>query len=177
MNKGLKIVSIVFIVIYVFVVLFSSLFIIMENDYGITKCKDNYYVIINKKNENGKSKDGMLVVVKDLKIKDIKENDEVFLYKSDSNNKVYVGPSIANKVYAEEDEPYITVENELSVYREDSVLGKSVNKINGLGKIIEVLTKKWVFLVFMVIPCCVLAVYIIYTIIKYISMKNEKEEE
>ena len=176
MKDVFKVLSIVILSFYVLIVVFVSVFILIENEYGISKFKDNYYVIINEENITDNYKLGDLVVVKDKKISDLKEWEEVFVYKSDSKNNVYVGINYIDEIH-NDDEPYVLLKNEYGIFRDDTIVGKGVKRIGKLGAYLEVLSRKWIFLVFIIVPCSLLAIYELYYMFRYLIFGDKKTYE
>ena len=176
MKDVLKVLSIVVLSFYILIVVFVSVFILIENEYGVSKIKDNYYVIINDENKTDNYEIGDLVIVKDKRIGDLKAGEEVFVYKSDSKNNVYVGINDVDEIH-NEDEAYILLKNEYGIYREDAIVGKGIKRIGKLGAYLDVLSRKWIFLVFIIVPCSLLAIYELYYMFRYLIFGDKKTYE
>ena len=138
-KKILKIITSVILIIYFIFVLLLSIFILMENEYGISGTKNKSFIIINEINKNNNYNSGDLVIVKNKTFDEVVVGEEVFIYKSDSKNIIYVEPSIITS--KNEDNKYITIENDNGVWDEKLIIGTKKNVISKLGKIISFLKK------------------------------------
>ena len=176
MKKIFKIILIIFIVLYVVSVLAISIFILKENTYGVSEYKDNVYVLIDSKNETSKYEKGSLVVVKKKSIKSLKENEEVFVYKRDEDRSIYVKSGVIKTIVDDGTNPHIMLEDDDNTFREDLIIGKSVNVIKRLGGIIIFLESKWVFFFLIILPCSLLAVYEVYYIFKNLVFSTKIPE-
>ena len=175
MNKFLKYFLITLLAIYFIVVIFISILVIKENDYGITTFGEKHIIVINKDSQNDDYKDGDLVVVKDKKLAEFKNGDEIFLYESGVENLVDITIGKIKEVNLESDPNYITIENDAGYYKEDSILGTYFNKYGCVGKIIRFLESKWVFLFVLIIPSAILLVVELYLIIKRIIINRRNK--
>lgn len=173
MKKFLKILLWILSIFYFLIVIFISILVIKENEYGITIFGNNYYVIINDNSENDIYKNGDLVIVENKNINELTENEEVFLYESNSNNEVNIKIGNIKEISLESNPQFITIDNNIGFYRNDSILGKYKNKYNGIGKIINFLEKKWVFLFALILPTAVILIIELYLIIKKV-ISNKK---
>ena len=166
MKKFFKILLWIISIIYFLIVILVSILVIKENEYGITTFGNNYYVIINENSENDVYKNGNLVIVENKKIDELKESEEVFLYKSNSNNEVNIKIGKIKDINLESNPKYIIVDNDIGFYREDSILGIYKNQYNNIGKIINFLEKKWIFLFLLIVPTIVILIFELFFIIK-----------
>ena len=173
MKKFLKILLWIISIIYFLIVILVSILVIKENEYGITTFGNNYYVIINENSENDVYKNGNLVIVENKKIDELKESEEVFLYKSNSNNEVNIKIGKIKDINLESNPKYIIVDNDIGFYREDSILGIYKNQYNNIGKIINFLEKKWIFLFLLIVPTIVILIFELFFIIKKLKRREE----
>ncbi len=173
MKKITNILSYILLFIYVLIVLFVIVFVLNENEYGISQFKNYSYVYINNINKSDNYEMGDLVIVKKVKFESIKENQELFIYKSSDKNVVYVKPFNVKEI--DNENKTITLKNVDGVYKDSLILGKRVDKYKKIGQIIEFLTNKNIFLLLIIMPCLFLVVYLFYSIIN--NLKNEDEEE
>ncbi len=174
MKLLLKILAYILLFIYILVVVSISIFILLENDYGISHYNDYSFIIINEKNKNIHYENGNLVIVKKVDINTIKENDEIFVYQSDKNNNVFVNIKNVSEIIKDETLPYITLKNQDGIYKEELIVGKKSKIIKTIGKIIEILSKKWVFFLFIILPCSILAIYELYYVFRYLIFDDKK---
>lgn len=183
-NKKLviRIILGVFLIIYFLLVILLCTFVLKENKYGITESKNKVYIIINKNNENDKYKKGSLVVVKKENINTIKEGNELFTYKSDDSNKVYVSISKVEKISLDTNPKYYVLEGDTGNYISNSIIGTHIKTINGLGSVINFFKNKIVFVIFIILPPLAFIMYEIYCILKifgivpYKRVKKIEEE-
>ena len=173
MKKFFKILLWIISIIYFLIVILVSILVIKENEYGITTFGNNYYVIINENSENDVYKNGNLVIVENKKIDELKESEEVFLYKSNSNNEVNIKIGKIKDINLESNPKYIIVDNDIGFYREDSILGIYKNQYNNIGKIINFLEKKWIFLFLLIVPTIVILIFELFFIIKKLKRREE----
>ncbi len=182
-KKIIKIILGVIFVIYFLLVVLLCTFILKENKYGISETSNKVYVIINKNNETDKYKKGSLVVVKKENINTIKEGNELFTYKSDENNNVYVSISKVEKISKDTNPKYYVLEGDTGNYKSNSIIGTHVKTINGLGSIINFFKNKIVFFIFVILPPLAIVMYEVYFILKlfgigtYKKVKKESKEQ
>ena len=181
-NKKLiiRIIIGVFLLIYFSLIILLCTFILKENKYGISESKNKVYVIINKDNETDKYKNGSLVVVKKENINTIKEGSELFTYKSDESNKVYISIGKVEKISLDTNPKYYVLEGDTGNYKSNSIIGTQIKTINGIGSIINFFTNKIVFFIFVILPPLAFIMYEIYFILKFLGVgenKNIKETE
>ena len=181
-NKKLiiRIIIGVFLLIYFSLIILLCTFILKENKYGISESKNKVYVIINKDNETDKYKNGSLVVVKKENINTIKEGSELFTYKSDESNKVYISIGKVEKICLDTNPKYYVLEGDTGNYKSNSIIGTQIKTINGIGSIINFFTNKIVFFIFVILPPLSFIMYEIYFILKFLGVgenKNIKETE
>ena len=157
--------GVVFVLYFLFVILLCT-FILKENKYGITESNNKVYVIINKDNSNDKYKKGSLVIVKKENINTIKVGNEIFSYKSDSNNKVYISIDKVEKISLDTNPKYYVLEGDSGNYKNNSIIGTHLKTINGLGNIINFFKNKIVFIIFVILPPLALIMYEVYYILK-----------
>ena len=173
-KRLLKIILWIILVLYVLLVLFISFLILEQNAYGITEINNNSYIIINDHNENDTYKKGELVIVKNLTIDDIEENDEFFYYESDENNNIFARSAIAYKTFKNTEEKYITIENKEEVIKEENIIGKRIKVFKKYGGMIEYLENRWIFFIFIILPCSFLAVYETFYIFRNFIFVNRE---
>ena len=181
-NKKLviRIIIGVFLLIYFSLIILLCTFILKENKYGISESKNKVYVIINKDNETDKYKNGSLIVVKKENINTIKEGSELFTYKSDESNEVYISIGKVEKISLDTNPKYYVLEGDAGNYKSNSIIGTQIKTINGLDSIINFFTNKIVFFIFVILPPLAFIMYEIYFILKFLGVgenKNIKEQE
>lgn len=172
MKNIIKIILWILLLIYVLIVLSLCIFILNQNSYGITEFNNKSFVIVNEKNKYGNYKDGDLVVVRRKDFNSLEIDDEIFIYKSDEKNYIYVHiDKIKNINKVNKD---VTLFSDEQDYNDEFILGVSENKIEHLGGIIEFLEGKWAFFTLIILPCSFLAIYEVYYIFKYLLFGEKK---
>lgn len=166
-------------IFYFSCIILLSLFILKENKYGVTVINNKTYVIINDSNKNSTNKKGSLVIVKNMDINSLMVNDEVYVYESDKKNIVYVNTGIVESVHDNSEglEPYVRLKDNNSYYRSEAIIGIPSKKISKIGGIIEYLERKWVFLLIVILPSALIALYEIVYIFKNFVFGYKKIEE
>ena len=176
MKLVLKILGYTIMICYFIITIIISVFVLKENEYGISKFNGKYFLTINFDNENDKYNKGDLVIVKDKELDNFKEGEEVFLYNSGIKNKVDIKVCTVKEVSIDSNPKYITVNEDNGYYRSDSIIGESIKKISYLGGIVDFLKDKIIFLVLLVIPAFILLVFELYLLIKKSNeIKNQND--
>ena len=173
----IKIIIGIFLIIYFLLVILLCSFILKENKYGISESNKKSYIIINENNKTDRNKKGTLVVVEKKNINNIKVGDEVFTYKSDEKNKVYVSISKVESISLDTNPKYYVLEGDTGNYKSNSLIGTQIKTISSLGSIITFFTNKIVFLIFIIIPPIIFIMYEAYYILKYLDIGITKELE
>lgn len=152
--------------VYFALVISLSIFILNENDYGVTVYKDYSYVIITDDNVGKNTDVGMLVVVKNIGFDNYIEDDELYVYESDTQNKVVVKYGFISNIN-KDGLRYVVLKDKKASYKEELILGVPVKKIYKIGGIIEFLKDKWIFLMLIIVPSSFIAIYEIVYIFKH----------
>ena len=156
-------------------VILLSLFILKENEYGYTQIKDTTFVIINEYNNGPTTEEGMLVVVKNIGFNKLIINDEVYVYENSKNN-IIARYGILDKINDEEVNKYIELKDVDASYKEEYIIGVPTKKITKIGEFIEFLSQKYTFMLLVLLPSSLIAVYEIYYIFKNFIIDRKKED-
>ena len=173
MKKVLKVLLGLLLSVYFIIVIISIVFVLSRNKYGVSRIGSHAYGYITKEIKNDKYKKGDLVIIKDKSFNSIKKEDELFIYKTDKSNNIYISSAVVESV--DFDNSFIILKGEFGVYREDSIIGKCVKRISKVGGFFEFITRKNMFLLLIIIPCLGLFIYEIYGIIKNMVSINKEE--
>lgn len=176
MKKAFKIMKkvvlgIILVVYFVFVIA-MTLLLLNFNDYGVTEFGNKSLLIIRDKISNENYKMGDLLVVESMKLDEIKEGQEIFVYRVEHNGSVSIDVGNVDKTY--KDENAISFQNG-ATYSMDFVVGKNTKTYNNIGKYLAIIESKWGFLFIVLVPCFLIFVYQIYNLI--IEIKYNKNDE
>lgn len=159
-------------VLYFAFALCMTILLLNYNKYGITQFGETSLIIIKEDVSFDGYKKGDLVLVKDTKIKDLKENDVVFAYKLDENRSVHVQVGNVGKIY--EEEQAITFKNG-NTYSKEFLAGKPYEVHNNIGTVLSVIESQWGFLFIVLVPIFLIFIYQVYALIVEIKYGADKD--
>ena len=165
---------------YFGLIIFVSALLLNRNDYGMTQFKDNTWILIDEKISNEKYPKGALVIVENKKISELQPGVDIFVYKTDEQKKTVemtVSKIETVNPQTEDTSPYITLENNGGSWGEDYIAGVSKRIYPNLGGILSFLESKWMFFIFLIVPCFFILIYEIYLAIIEIKYGNIGDEE
>ena len=151
-------------IIYTIIALIITGFLLIRNEYGVFETKNSYFLCDEAITEYRASS----LVKFDKKINDEKVDKEVYYFDENKNIKKDSLESF------NQDEKVFTVNN--SNYNYDNFLGIPSASFWGIGAIINFFTKKFVYLLFVIIPVTLLLGYEIYLLYLYIKNNKNKRE-
>ena len=158
-----KILIIVF-VIYGTIALLATKFLLDRNEYGVFETKNNYYIC----NETIKEYDGSSLVQFDKNI-DSEKLVEEDVYYFNIVNELQSGKLVS---YDKEKELF----NIDGVdYDKDKVLGRPNKAYQLVGSLLNIVTSRAFYLIFVIIPFLGLLIYEIYLFTKYSSHEKNKK--
>jgi len=164
--------------IYLSFIIIISTLLLNRNDYGMTQFKDKALILVTNEVANEKYQEGSLVIVKEEDINNIKEGDEVFIYKSDKKTKtVKVVISKVGKINLEATSPYVVLANDGTAWGEDFIAGKAYAVYDHLGTLLSFIESKWIFFSLLIVPCFFILLYEIHLVIVTIKFGDEDEFE
>ncbi len=167
----LKVLLIIFLVLYLGVEIFVTVCLLNFNDQRVAELGNKSLIILDEDLSKDYKKGDLLVVTKNDG-KDVEKGDYIFFYNPSANYEInYVEvssePIITNNYYT------FVVGNEYNVYY-DYFIGKDVKKFSGVGSVLKVLESKYGFLTLIILPTMVGIVFEIYAIIlEVIEIKKE----
>ena len=156
---------------FVFVIA-MTLMLLNFNQYGVTQFGKKSLIIIRDRVSNENYKIGDLLVVESMKLDEIKEGQEVFVYRVEHSGSVTIDVGNVDKTYS--DENAISFENG-ATYSMDFVVGQNTKTYNDIGKYLAIIESKWGFLFIVLVPCFLIFVYQIYNLI--VEIKYNKNDE
>lgn len=155
-----------------------TVLLLSYNDYGLSQFGNKTLILMTDSIFSEKYDKGDLVVVKKRGITlgsgytDVIEvGDEIFAVRVDAYGNAYVEVGTVGKIY--EDEEAISFENG-STFGLKFVLGETVETYPGIGGFLSIIESKWGFLFLVLVPCFLIFMYEIYSLI--IEIKYGKEE-
>lgn len=160
----------IFIVVYVILV---TGFIICKNNFGFTQIGKSVFVIINEDNAKfiDDSVSGELVIIKeDNKV----QKGDVIYYYSAVNEKYVVKSGVVSDIDKEKNDDVFILDDE-SQTKVSSIrlIGTTISNYSIYGRILDLLTSSFGFLLFVLLPVLLIFIYKIYELITI--MKVEKK--
>ena len=152
----------VFMFIFFAFALSMTMLLLNYNKYGLTQFGNTTLVIINDEISSETVKKGDLVLVKSQKLTNLKLNDEIFVYRINSNGSVSVELGKIGQIYPEEDA--VAFENG-DIFSNQFVIGKTDKIYNDIGQYLAIVESKWGFLFIVLIPCLLIFIYEVYALI------------
>lgn len=171
----------IILVCYFGLIIFISALLLNRNEYGMTQFKENTWILVNEKFSNNSYPKGSLVIVESKEIAQLQPGEEVFVYKTNEQEKtveVTVAKIETVNPQTEDNSAYITLENNGGSWGEDYIAGVSKKVYPNLGGILSFLESKWMFFIFLIVPCFFILIYEIYLAIieiKYGDIEVEEE--
>lgn len=170
----------IILVCYFGIIIFISALLLNRNDYGMTQFKDETWILVNEKFSNDSYPKGSLVIVESKEIAELQPGEEVFVYKTNEQEKtveVTVAKIETVNPKTEDNSAYITLENNGGSWGEDYIAGISKKVYPNLGGILSFLESKWMFFIFLIVPCFFILIYEIYLAIIEIKYGDMEVEE
>ena len=169
--------SILGFVFFVFA-LSMTVLLLSYNDYGLSEFGNKTLILMTDDIYSENYKKGDLVVVEKRGFSRnggytdvIEQGDEIFAIRVDAYGNAYVEVGVVGKIY--EDEQAIAFENG-STFALKFVLGEAVDTYPNIGGFLSIIESKWGFLFLVLVPCFLIFIYEIYSLI--IEIKYGKEE-
>ena len=151
--------------------LIMTILLLSYNDYGVTQFGNKSLIIINDEVSNDDYDKGDLVIVERVKIEKIEVGDELFVYRVDAKGVPTIQIGKVGTVYVEE--KAIAFENG-ETYSEEFIAGEETETYANIGTFLSVIESQWGFLFIVLVPCFLIFIYEIYSLI--IEVKYGKEE-
>lgn len=155
-----------------------TVLLLSYNDYGLSEFGNKTLILMTDDIYSENYKKGDLVVVEKRGFSRtggytdvIEQGDEIFAIRVDAYGNAYVEIGVVGKIY--EDEQAIAFENG-STFGLKFVLGEAVDTYPNIGGLLSIVESKWGFLFLVLVPCFLIFMYEIYSLI--IEIKYGKEE-
>ena len=150
-----------------------TILLLNYNKYGLTQFESTTFVTISDYITSDTLEKGDLVLVKSRKIKDLKEGEEIFVYRIISNNKVLVEVGKIGEIYLEEDA--VAFENG-DIFSNEFIIGTADKVYKEIGTYLSIVESKWGFLFLVLVPCLLIFIYEIYALIVEIKYGEEEND-
>lgn len=157
---------------YFLFALMMTILLLNFNKYGVTQFGKNSLMIIDEDIASETYKKGELVIVKEKKIEDIKEGEELFVYRIDSKGIPSINLGKVGEVYVEDQA--IAFENG-ETYSMEFVAGVGEEKYEKIGTVLTIIESQWGFLFIVLVPCFLIFIYEIYSLIVEIKYGGEED--
>lgn len=159
-----KKVLIIALVVYALVVLISTKALLDRNEYGVFETKNNYYYSGKVENYLESS---LLKFSKNVDYSELVDK-EIYYFNADANLAL-------DKLVSYDAESEI-LEINGEKYKPRSILGVVNSEYKVIGSILNILTSKGFYFVFIIIPIVILFMYETYLLVKYFDYnKNRKD--
>jgi len=157
-------------------VLFVTTCLLCKNKYGYTQIENNTYAIVNEENEDyfkDFDLDDILVFSK-VRYKDVEVGDKLYYYDTEYQSYVIKEGVVFLKQGNSKRATY-TLETKENI-SSDRIIGKYKTKYAGLGKVFNVLTSRFGFLILVILPIFMIFVYQVYKTIVLIRFGDDEKE-
>lgn len=176
-EKIRKIVLLIVLFSYFVLIISVSILLLSKNEYGVSQFDDKVLILINNEIANNDYKNGDLVIVKNVEFKDLKTQDEIFIYKPDEK-KGTVQIIVSNISQIEfGDTNNVTIAKDNTVWSDDYIIGKYSKKYENLGKVLSFLESKWIFFSLLILPAFFILLYEIYRIILVVKYDDGLDDD
>lgn len=152
--------------------LIMTILLLNFNDYGVTQFGNTSLVIINDDVAGEKYDKGSLVIVEQPKIDNIKVGEEIFTYRVDSKGIPMIQVGKIGEVYIEDNA--LAFENG-ETYSYEFVAGRPTKIYANMGMALSIIESQWGFLFIVLVPCFLIFIYEIYSLIVEIKYGGEED--
>lgn len=157
---------------YFIFALIMTILLLNFNDYGVTQFGNKSLVIINDEIASENYEKGDLVIVEGKKVDKIELGEEIFTYRIDSKGIPSIQVGIVGDIYVEDDA--IAFENG-ETYSMEFVAGIGTESYEHLGTALSIIESQWGFLFIVLVPCFLIFIYEVYSLI--VEIKYGAEED
>ena len=175
MKKILKIIGIIFIVIYCVISITLTICLLNYNDYNITVLGDKTLIIVKDDGLLPSYKKGDLVVVRKNPNYEVKAGDKIFFYdKEEEQVTVNLGTVLSKKNITKTETTY-TMNGDYPISSEYLIGKTETSKVyHGLGSVLSVLESRFGFLFLIIFPILILFIYEVFIVIKEVKTPDEE---
>lgn len=175
MKKILKIIGIIFVVIYCLIAITLTVCLLNYNDYNITVLGDKTLIIVKDEELLPSYQKGDLVIVRKNPNYEVAAGDKIFFYdEAEAQVTVNLG-TVVSKTNVTKEETTYTVNGDYPISSE-YLIGKTETSqvFHKLGTVLSVLESRFGFLFLIIFPILVLFIYEIFVVIKEIKSPDEE---
>lgn len=147
-----------------------TILLLNYNKYGVTQFGDTSLILINSSLSSDNYSKGDLVIVETVRVKDIEVGDEIFAYNVGKDQIVTIDLGKVGEIY--EDEDAVSMENG-ATYSSQYIAGQAVKVYESVGTFLSIVTSKWGFLFFVLVPGFLIFIYELYALIIEIKYGEE----
>jgi len=166
----IKILLIVFLVLYLGVEVFVTVCLLNYNDQGVTEFGNKTLVIMTEDLSDTYQKGDLVVVSKDDGSM-VVEDDFIFFY--NPSDEGVVNFAEVNEVIESNNYYTYVVSDDYNVYY-DYYIGKDTIVLKRVGAVLSLLESKWGFLILIILPTIVAIIFELYAIlIELVELKKE----
>ena len=158
--------------VYFAFALVMTILLLNFNDYGVTQFGNKSLVIINDEISSETYKKGDLVIVESKKVDKLEVGQEVFTYRIDSKGIPSIQVGTIGEVYVEDEA--ISFENG-ETYSMEFVAGIGTDSYENIGTALSIIESQWGFLFIVLVPCFLIFIYEVYSLI--VEIKYGAEED
>ena len=162
----------VVVVAYFAFALFMTVLLLNYNRFNITQFGNDSLVMINENISNEAYQKGDLVIVKKIKFEEMEKGQNLFTYTIYNRRVATIQVGKNGTIY--EEEKAITFENG-ETYSDEFIAGVEVKKYPKIGGKLSVIESKWGFLFIVLVPCFLIFIYEVYSLIIEIKYGATKD--
>lgn len=152
--------------------LFMTVLLLNYNKFNVTQFGNKSWILVNENISNEHYAKGDLVIVKKPKFEELQVGDFLFAYRIDSRRSASIQVGKIGTIY--EEETAVTFENG-ETYSDDFIAGVEIEKHPKVGGYLSIIESKWGFLFIVLVPCFLIFIYEVYSLIieiKYGALKD-----
>ena len=157
---------------YFLFALAMTILLLNYNDYGVTQFGNKSLIIMTDNVASEKYNKGDLVIVESQNIDKIEKGQEVFTYRIDSKGIPMIQIGKVGDVYT--DDKAIAFENG-ETYSMEFVAGIGTKSYEKIGTALSIVESQWGFLFIVLVPCFLIFIYEVYSLIVEIKYGSEED--
>ena len=175
MKKILKIIGIIFVVIYCLIAITLTVCLLNYNDYNITVLGDKTLIIVKDEELLPSYQKGDLIIVKKNLNREVNVGDKIFFYDEVEGQIAVNLGTVVDKTNITRTETTFVMNGDYPISSE-YFIGKAETSqvIHKLGTVLSVLESRFGFLFLIIFPILVLFIYEIFVVIKEIKSPDEE---
>jgi len=164
------VIGILLVVFWVFTI-GAAVLLLSGNKYGIPQFGDTAIIMIKEDVSSDNYNKGNVVFVKEAKLENINQGDEIFVYKVAKDGTVAIDLGTVGEVY--EDDDAISFENG-GTYSAEFIAGKADKVYADVGTYLSLILSKWGFLLIFLVPNFLIFIWVLSALISEIKYGKEQ---